>query len=70
MKNSEREIEVVTYETDIVWSDGGIEVVYCHESDNFELWITNCFGGWECIGEFDKSANAVQAAKGLERYEG
>jgi len=69
MKNNEKEIDVITYETDIVWSDGSIEVIYAHDNDNFELWV---FGhmGWEFRSEFDKSADAVEAAKNLPRYEG
>jgi hypothetical protein len=69
MKNNEKEIEVVTYETDIVWSDGAVEVVYAHDNDNFEVWAFG-YMGWEFRSEFDKSADAVEAAKNLARYEG
>ena len=56
-------------EETVVWSDGAVEVIYAHDNDNFELWI---YGqdGWEFRSEFDKSAEAVEAAKNIERYEG
>ena len=72
MKNNEKEIEVATYETQIIWIDGGVEVIYAHDNDNFEVWA---FGhmGWEFRDEFDKSADAVEAATKIARmtrYEG
>ena len=51
---------------EIVWSDEGIDVVYYHETDDFELWVEGCYG-WESQSVFNKSADAVKAAMSIER---
>ena len=64
------EMQTVDVENgEIVWSDKGIDVVYYHTTDDFELWVEGC-DGWESQSVFNKSADAVKAARDLERYEG
>ena len=53
-----------TRNAEIVWNDTGIELWYFHETDNFELW-TQSLNGWKFQGEYNKSADGVDAAKSL-----
>ena len=40
---------------EIIWSEDGVDVVYWHTTDNFEVWVR---GEYDSRGEFNKSSNA------------
>lgn len=52
---------------EIIWSEDGVDVVYWHTTDNFEVWVR---GEYDSRGEFNKSSNAIEAAQNLPVYEG
>jgi len=45
----------------------GVEVIYLHESDTFEVWAMVAAGpggsDWDCVGVFDSSIDAVNRAR-------
>ena len=49
----------------------GVEVIYLHEFDVFEVWAMVADGPddcmWDVVGEFDSSGAAVDAAQGISK---
>jgi hypothetical protein len=68
MTNNERENEMATLEHgDILWNKGNVDVVYWHETDNFEVWVR---GEADCRCECNKSSEALEAAQTISICEG